>query len=278
MSTDESPSSRKQQLPTSSTSDAADVDAKRAKTEHDESPKLSSIDEDGVRAEKQLVRKEIRVKLKALSSDEIHEQSKKVWDKLVDLPVYKSAKSVGLFLSMPKSEISTEVILRHCVAGGKDIYVPQVGQNFENAHMELLKVIHSSNDTTGSNKEEKNNPDTSTASTPLFYESWPKNKWKIPEPPSSMPIEMAQPGDVDLLVVPGLAFDRLGNRLGQGKGYYDRFIERMSVNKPLKLVAVCLDCQLLESGRKIPVNHYDQQMQMILSPSETFSFVKDTTA
>eukprot|EP00522_Entomoneis_paludosa_P015167 CAMPEP_0172459984 /NCGR_PEP_ID=MMETSP1065-20121228/35030_1 /TAXON_ID=265537 /ORGANISM="Amphiprora paludosa, Strain CCMP125" /LENGTH=253 /DNA_ID=CAMNT_0013214869 /DNA_START=80 /DNA_END=841 /DNA_ORIENTATION=+ len=238
--------------PSGEAEQASEPDTKRAKT----GDELKDDPEQKVRAEKQVVRKEIRAKLKELSTEEIREESVKVWNKLMELPAYKTAKSVGLFLSMPKSEISTEAILRQCVADDKDIYVPQVGQNFENAHMELLKVVQGDGDT---KKDEQ-----------LFYEAWPKNKWKIPEPPSDMPIEMAQPGQIDLLVVPGLAFDRNGNRLGQGKGYYDRFIERMSV-KPIKLVAVCLSCQLLEQGRSIPVNTYDKPMETILSPEETIT-------
>mmetsp|Transcript_26121 Transcript_26121/g.72003 ORF Transcript_26121/g.72003 Transcript_26121/m.72003 type:complete len:301 (+) Transcript_26121:62-964(+) len=221
--------------------------SKRAKIESDDSTLV----------EKKVVRKEIRAKLKALSKEKIQEQSHRVWSKLVGMPEYKDAKSVGLFLSMPKSEISTAEILGHCVADGKDIYVPQVGQNFENADMELLKVFHESGDATNVEDKEKT----------LFYESWPKNKWSIPEPPSSMEIQLAKPGDIDLLIVPGLAFDRNGNRLGQGRGYYDRFIERMEGT--MKLVAVCMDCQLLDEGRSIPVNHYDQRMDKILSPGET---------
>ena len=94
-----------------------------------------------VRAEKQVLRKEIRAKLKKLSKSDIDQQSHQVWDKLTKLPAFQSATSVGLFLSMPHSEISTEAILRECVAQGKDIYVPQVGANFEKAHMEMVKVV-----------------------------------------------------------------------------------------------------------------------------------------
>jgi 5-formyltetrahydrofolate cyclo-ligase len=63
-----------------------------------------------------------------------------------------------------------------------------------------------------------------------FYDGWPRNRWGIPEPPVSDDAaddDTAKPGDIDLLVVPGLAFDVAGRRLGQGKGYYDRFITRM---------------------------------------------------
>ena len=67
--------------------------------------------------------------------------------------------------------------------------------------------------------------------TTSFYDGWPRNRWGIPEPPVSDDAAdddaVAKPGDIDLLVVPGLAFDAAGRRLGQGKGYYDRFIARM---------------------------------------------------
>ena len=88
-----------------------------------------------------------------------------------------------------------------------------------------------------------------------------------------MPIATAQPGDIDVLVVPGLAFDRQGERCGQGKGYYDRFIERMCANTTSKnpfLVAVGLQAQLLVEGG-IPVAKYDRRMDMVLLPDETIT-------
>lgn len=163
------------------------------------------------------------------------------------LPQYKQAKSVGLFLSMPKGEINTDPIIKHSIELSKDVYVPQVGANFEKCDMELLKVVLQTPD-------------------PEFHKTWPKNKWQIPEPPADMPIIAAKPGDIDLLIVPGLGFDQKANRLGQGKGYYDRFIERMTINgTPLPLVAVALEPQFVETD--IPVAEYDRQMDMVVFPN-----------
>ena len=101
-----------------------------------------------------------------------------------------------------------------------------------------------------------------------------QNRWKIPEPPSNLQWPIARPGDIDLLIVPGLAFDRDGNRLGQGKGYYDRFIARMQQPPPV-LVAVGLACQLLqEPGAVILTHEHDMQMDIILVPEETVQVVK----
>lgn len=66
---------------------------------------------------------------------------------------------------------------------------------------------------------------------------------------------------VDLIIVPGLAFDRTGNRLGRGKGYYDRFL---ATTKALK-VGVCFDFQLIES---LPHNNSDVKMDMIVSEND----------
>ena len=223
-------------------------------------------DSSNIREQKQAVRKEIRAKIKALSSESIITQSHMVWDRLFALPQYQNAKSIGLFLSMPQGEIRTERALSHALQSNKRVYVPQVGTNFEQAHMELIQVIVA---------EDDNNDDCDHATAETVFASWPRNKWGIPEPPPDMPKKAAAPGDIDLLVVPGLAFDRLGNRLGQGKGYYDRFIQRMSSSQRLPLVAVCLDCQLLDDGSTIPVQQYDQKMDAILSPNHLIQIMKD---
>ena len=69
-------------------------------------------------------------------------------------------------------------------------------------------------------------------------------------------------GKVDLVIVPGVAFDRAKNRLGRGRGYYDRFFKKM---KPTK-IGVGFDFQLLSS---VPAAKHDIAMDIIVTPSET---------
>jgi 5-formyltetrahydrofolate cyclo-ligase len=211
-----------------------------------------------VRERKQALRKEIRAKMKALSREEILVESSKVWERLFELPEYKTSRSVSIFLSMPAGEIATEALIQHSIQAGKDVYVPQVGKNFEQADMEMLKIV-----------------DPKTADGMLCYHAWPRNKWGVPEPPiSGQTVVVAKPGDLDLIVLPGLGFDKGGNRLGQGKGYYDRFIARTALgsDKLPYLVAVGLDCQLVES---IPFGDHDRPMDKVLLPSHVIAVKKN---
>jgi 5,10-methenyltetrahydrofolate synthetase len=227
--------------------------------------------EDQITKQKKVLRKEIRTKMKALSKEEIQEQSVKVWKKVMELHAYKSASSVGIFLSMPSGEINTDFIIEDCIRQGKEIWVPEVGPNFENPDMDLRKVILPDDDGDSSADESKK----------LFHKVWPTNKWNIPEPPSDMPHVIAKPGDIDLLIVPGLGFDTAGNRLGQGKGYYDRFIAKMndaaSHTKAMPLVAVGLTPQLvLPEHSRIPVASYDKPMDVVIFPDRIIASTDDT--
>lgn len=66
-------------------------------------------------------------------------------------------------------------------------------------------------------------------------------------------------GDYDLIVVPGVAFDRNGNRIGRGKGYYDRFLCK---HLNVKRIGVCFDFQLVEN---VPTEDNDIRMDEIIS-------------
>ena len=234
----------------------------------------SSSSGDDIFSKKQVLRKDIRGKLRALPPDEIRLQSVAVWDRLKKLPAYQQAQSIGLFLSMPKGEIDTDPALAHAIEMGKTIYVPQVGQNFESADMELIRVVQQLEGTQSSNAT-SSAAESSSQTVELFHRNWPRNKWGIPEPPADMPLHEAQPGDIDVLVIPGLAFDSAGDRLGQGKGYYDRFMARMLAvdrnhndKKPPVLVAVGLTCQLVDVGQ-IPVHEHDVPVDWLLLPNDT---------
>ena len=63
----------------------------------------------------------------------------------------------------------------------------------------------------------------------------------------------------DLVIVPGLAFDPTGARLGRGKGYYDRWL---GANPAVKTLGVCFSCQILE---KLPAEPHDAHVDAILT-------------
>eukprot|EP00984_Skeletonema_dohrnii_P037309 scaffold39280_cov266-Skeletonema_dohrnii-CCMP3373.AAC.1 len=184
-------------------------------------------------------------------------QSNQVFDQLFKLPQYEAASSIGFFLSMPFGEIQTrDAIQRMVNKDGKTLYVPRVGMNFELCDMDLVRC--------------DSNCDSSNLEGKLFFDDWPTNKWNIPEPPT-INSNIATPGDIDLLIVPGLAFDCNLHRLGQGKGYYDRFIAKMNAatdtNEKMLLVGVCLEEQFLED-ETIPISDHDFIMDMVLTPSK----------
>lgn len=66
--------------------------------------------------------------------------------------------------------------------------------------------------------------------------------------------------NIDLIVVPGLAFDRYGHRLGRGRGFYDRFLSQPALQNVYKL-GVCFPCQLQV---EVPVGEHDVKMDELL--------------
>ena len=83
----------------------------------------------------------------------------------------------------------------------------------------------------------------------------------IPEPEADLPlVNMA---DIDLILVPGVAFDRQGGRLGYGKGFYDRLLSR-SAKLPL-LVGISFDETLYD---KVPSEPHDIKMNYIVTPTQ----------
>ena len=65
---------------------------------------------------------------------------------------------------------------------------------------------------------------------------------------------------IDVVIIPGVAFTRDGKRLGRGKGYYDRFLPKLST---AYRIGVCYDFQLSDT---LPTESYDQKMDLVISP------------
>ncbi len=85
-----------------------------------------------------------------------------------------------------------------------------------------------------------------------------RGKFGILEPESK---EEVDPAGIDMILVPGRAFDRKGNRIGRGKGYYDRFLSKLPPSKTAK-VGICFSCQLFDS---LPVQSTDVPVDLVIS-------------
>jgi 5-formyltetrahydrofolate cyclo-ligase len=90
-----------------------------------------------------------------------------------------------------------------------------------------------------------------------------RGKFGIPEPLGG---RIYKPEKIDLVVVPAVAFDEDCNRLGMGKGFYDRFLSRVKGKK----VGVAYDFQLLPSGG-IPTEGHDQKVDLVVTPTKICS-------
>mmetsp|Transcript_65496 Transcript_65496/g.131511 ORF Transcript_65496/g.131511 Transcript_65496/m.131511 type:complete len:199 (+) Transcript_65496:124-720(+) len=108
--------------------------------------------------------------------------------------------------------------------------------------------------------------------------SFPRSKWGIPEPELPTGMSAAELWEsavllLDVVVVPGVAFDRECRRLGRGKGYYDTFLEALSTGRaarglpPPVAVGICLDEQLID---EVPVDVHDRVLDAVVTPSGVF--------
>jgi 5-formyltetrahydrofolate cyclo-ligase len=108
---------------------------------------------------------------------------------------------------------------------------------------------------------------------PLIMRSWQwgdplvPGVWGIREPGPEAP--EAQP---DILLVPLLAFDRSGHRIGYGAGYYDLTIAQLRANKPIAAIGIAFAAQEVET---VPRTAFDAQLDLVLTENETIDLRND---
>lgn len=163
--------------------------------------------------------------------DQIPTEQRELWDQDLQrqfwsLPEYVKAETIMIYLSFG-SEINTWPLLEQAWQDGKTVVVPKV----QKYPKEIIAVqINSRNDLK-----------------PGF--------WGIYEP---LVNEEFDPGSIDIVVVPGLAFDQAGYRLGYGGGYYDRFLPQVYGYQ----VGLCYP----DFYQEIPLMPWDQKVDQVLVP------------
>ncbi|HET7732756.1 MAG TPA: 5-formyltetrahydrofolate cyclo-ligase [Paludibacter sp.] len=177
-------------------------------------------------AEKKQIRQEIRSLKKLLTDEQKQAEAKAVFEKIEMLPEFKIAETILMYWSTTDELPTQAAISNWCTE--KQLFLPSI-----NGEKMVLKHY---------------SPNGKLVQKSLGI-------W---EPDLAERYD----GKIDLVIVPGIAFDRKKNRLGRGKGYYDRFFKKF---KPVK-IGVGFDFQLMHS---IPVAKHDIKMDKIITPSQT---------
>lgn len=186
-------------------------------------------------AKKQQIREQAHANRNAQENKD--ELSREIVARCMAMPEYQNAKTVLFYIDV-RSEVRTRNDLTNALAGGKKIIVPYcVDGELELFHLE-------------------NNDELAIG------------MYKILEPKDELRSVASKKVDVkeiDLIIVPGVAFDRRGGRTGHGKGYYDKLLEHARPETPL--VALAFECQMFD---EIPMQDHDIYMDKVVTEKAVY--------
>lgn len=165
------------------------------------------------------------------------ELSRRICEKFAALPAYKSANTVMFYVDV-RTEVRTRDYLSTALQHGKRIVVPYC----VDGELELFWL--------------------------QSMEDLAVGAYKILEPRAelrTLPERAVDVSELDLIMVPGVAFDRTGARMGHGFGYYDKLLEHARPDTPL--VALAFECQLFP---EIPTQPHDIFMDQIITEQNVY--------
>ena len=180
---------------------------------------------------KSQIREEIAQKFDALSAKEIAEKTEAIENRLFDFANFLESKITLLYINNAH-EVLTENIIKRAFVYNKIVVLP--AYNAENFEMELKKVDNIEKDLVPG----------------------PRN---ILQPDASrckdVPIEK-----IDIAIIPAVALDEKGGRIGSGKGYYDRLIPRLAITT--RKVALAFETQIVP---QVPIESHDRHVDIIIT-------------
>jgi len=171
----------------------------------------------------------MRKRRAALTLRCIRQASARIQRAVMKLPEWAAARRVCMYLALP-TEVQTGRFLTACRKAGKQVLAPAYRKTKRRYDLARLQP----------------------------GDSMKAGHWAVPEPTRP---RWAAPARVDLVITPGLAFDRSGGRLGHGGGHYDRLLAVTAMKQAFK-VGLALECQMVV---RVPMNRRDIRMNAVVT-------------
>jgi 5-formyltetrahydrofolate cyclo-ligase len=179
--------------------------------------------------DKKALRKHMMELRQSFSNETRSQYDSIIYNKLINCEYYNNAKVIFVYVSF-MDEADTHKIINHALQNNKTVCVPKIINRTEG--MKAVKI-----DSLSELKE---------------------NGFGILEPETTT--AAVDPKDIELILVPGLAFDKNGGRLGYGAGYYDRFF--CEVRAEVKKIAVAYSFQVVD---EVPMEEHDVLIDHIVT-------------
>ena len=175
-----------------------------------------------ISSDKRKIRQGIRAKIAELSAKEKAALSAQIFSKIASLKAIEQASVVAIFVSLDDEPQTADFIRQLSLQ--KRVVTPRV----EGDEMNFYDIS----------------------------EGVEIGSFGIMEPISATPVE---PSEIDVMIVPGVAFTRLGARLGRGKGFYDKYLSLNGFKA--QTIGVCYPCQLVE---ELPTESHDKMLDKVV--------------
>ncbi len=170
--------------------------------------------------------------LSALQISEVQALGGRIQERVAQSSVFKEAESLALYSSF-QNEVSTHLVYREAVGLGKKVAYPRVHLQTQELHFFWVDSLA----------------------------QLEVSRWGVLEPKESLGLIRADLSKIDLMLIPGLAFDRQGGRLGRGKGYYDRVLAHFQGDR----LGVAYSFQVVD---EIPQDVWDQPLEWLVTEEE----------
>lgn len=167
----------------------------------------------------------LRAHRDSLTQAEVFEKSKIITDELIQSDLFEKSGSLFAYLDV-RNEVSTRRLIEHCFKIGKPVYVPVTRDRDM-----FFAQLHDFSDLVEAG-------------------------YGISEP--GHPVK-AEPDEKSLFIIPGVGFDKCGNRVGYGAGFYDKYLHCRSY---MHLVGICFEIQM---AAELPKEETDVQMDSVLT-------------
>ena len=172
--------------------------------------------------DKRQIRRNVRAEIAKLSTDEKSTLSAQIRSTLLHSQEVGNASVVALFISLA-DEPQTDALIAE-LSKTKRVVAPRI----EGDEMDFYEIS----------------------------EGVAQGAFGILEPLSATPVE---PSEIDVMVAPGVAFTRNGERLGRGKGFYDKYLSRKGFRA--YTIGICYPCQVVDS---LPTEPHDKVMEEVI--------------